>query len=91
MRRRLVQEQPVQTEAPHGDPMAETQDSIEHTYRRYFALIRGKCTRVLGDTSEAEDVAQETFTRLWWHRHPGKRPPVSNSTGACARSMRCMV
>jgi len=48
--------------------MAETQGSIEHTYRRYFALIRGKCTRVLGDTSEAEDVAQETFTRLWWHR-----------------------
>jgi RNA polymerase sigma-70 factor, ECF subfamily len=55
--------------------MAETQGSIEHTYRRYFALIRAKCTRVLGDTSEAEDVAQETFTRLWRHRHAIESEP----------------
>ena len=55
--------------------MADTQGSIEHTYRRYFALIRAKCTRVLGDTSEAEDVAQETFTRLWWHRHAIESEP----------------
>lgn len=34
-------------------------------YRRYFAIIRAKCTRMLGDTHAAEDVAQETFVRLW--------------------------
>jgi RNA polymerase sigma factor (sigma-70 family) len=38
---------------------------IERVYRSYFSVIRAKCTRVLGDTHAAEDVAQETFVRLW--------------------------
>jgi len=39
--------------------------TIEQTYRRYFPLIREKCARMLGDGDEAQDVAQETFVRLW--------------------------
>jgi RNA polymerase sigma-70 factor (ECF subfamily) len=34
-------------------------------YERYFPVIRAKCTRMLSDPQEAEDVAQETFIRLW--------------------------
>lgn len=39
--------------------------SIEAAYRRYFPIIREKCARMLGDGDEAQDVAQETFVRLW--------------------------
>jgi RNA polymerase sigma-70 factor, ECF subfamily len=38
---------------------------VEAAYRRYFALIREKCRRMLSDFAEADDVAQETFVRLW--------------------------
>jgi RNA polymerase sigma-70 factor, ECF subfamily len=41
---------------------------IEHTYRRYFQILREKCARMLRDPAEAQDVAQETFARLWIHR-----------------------
>jgi RNA polymerase sigma-70 factor (ECF subfamily) len=30
-----------------------------------LAPIRAKCQRLLGSSTEAEDVAQETFVRLW--------------------------
>jgi RNA polymerase sigma-70 factor, ECF subfamily len=40
-------------------------DDVEAAYRRYFALIREKCRRMLADFAEADDVAQETFVRLW--------------------------
>ena len=39
--------------------------TIEETYRRFFPIIREKCARMLGDCDEAQDVAQETFVRLW--------------------------
>lgn len=39
--------------------------SLEDAYRRYFPAIREKCRRMLGDAEEAQDVAQETFVRLW--------------------------
>ena len=38
---------------------------LEAAYRAYFPLIREKCRRMLGDSEEAKDVAQETFIRLW--------------------------
>ncbi|NTX17062.1 RNA polymerase sigma factor [Myxococcus sp. CA056] len=38
---------------------------IQSAYLRYFPLIREKCRRMLGDSDEAQDVAQETFIRLW--------------------------
>ncbi len=41
---------------------------VEHAYRRYFPVIREKCARMLRDPAEAQDVAQETFTRLWSDR-----------------------
>ena len=41
---------------------------VEHTYRRYFPIIREKCSRMLRDRAEAQDIAQETFTRLWSDR-----------------------
>src|SRR5262245_30915241 len=41
---------------------------VEQAYRRYFPIIREKCARMLGDRAEAQDVAQETFTRLWSER-----------------------
>jgi RNA polymerase sigma-70 factor (ECF subfamily) len=41
---------------------------VEQLYRRYFPLIREKCARMLRDRAEAQDVAQETFTRLWADR-----------------------
>jgi RNA polymerase sigma-70 factor, ECF subfamily len=39
--------------------------NLEDAYRRYFPIIREKCARMLGDGDEAQDVAQETFVRLW--------------------------
>jgi len=33
-------------------------------YRQYFPLLVQKCTRILGDGHEAQDVAQESFIRL---------------------------
>ena len=53
--------------APDGHRARER--SVEALYRRYFGAIREKCRRMLFDPQEAEDVAQETFTRLW-HRGP---------------------
>ena len=41
---------------------------VEQAYRRYFPIVREKCSRMLRDPTEAQDVAQETFTRLWSSR-----------------------
>lgn len=44
---------------------------------RYLAGILNYATRILSDRSEAEDVAQETFLRLWTHAErwePRARP-----------------
>ncbi|MEZ4316421.1 MAG: RNA polymerase sigma factor [Myxococcota bacterium] len=38
---------------------------LEHHYRRLFPIVRAKCLRLLGSEAEAEEVAQETFIRLW--------------------------
>ena len=43
--------------------------SVEQCYRRYFPLIKAKCLRMLREEMEAQDIAQETFTRLWAERH----------------------
>jgi RNA polymerase sigma-70 factor (ECF subfamily) len=47
--------------------MVASNETLERTYRRYFPMIREKCRRVLGDPSEAQDLAQETFVRLFQH------------------------
>ena len=43
-------------------------------YDRYFGILRQKCLRMLSDPGEAEDVAQETFIRLWGARARFSRP-----------------
>lgn len=47
-------------------PLAER--DVVWAYRRYFPVLRQKCRRMLTDPAEAQDVAQETFTRLWHRR-----------------------
>lgn len=39
--------------------------TVTAAYRQYFPLLQHKCARALGDAAEAEEVAQETFIRLW--------------------------
>lgn len=39
--------------------------SDHQLYRSYFAILRAKCGRLLGDREEAADVAQEALIRLW--------------------------
>lgn len=38
---------------------------IARWYQQYFPLIREKCRRMLGDHDDAQDLAQDTFVRLW--------------------------
>jgi RNA polymerase sigma-70 factor, ECF subfamily len=45
-----------------------TEDQVEEAYRRYFPMIVRKSNRILRDASEAQDLAQETFLRLWKSR-----------------------
>ncbi|MCB9675665.1 MAG: RNA polymerase sigma factor [Alphaproteobacteria bacterium] len=40
-------------------------EELDRQYRRLFPILRAKCARLLGDVAEAEEVAQETFVRLW--------------------------
>lgn len=42
--------------------------SFEACYRRVFPLVLAKCRRMLRGHSDATDVAQEVFVRLWKHR-----------------------
>ncbi len=42
--------------------------SFEDSYRRVFPLVLAKCRRMLRGHSDAHDVAQEVFVRLWKHR-----------------------
>jgi RNA polymerase sigma-70 factor (ECF subfamily) len=47
---------------------AEADPTLDQLYRRYFPLLREKCRRMVGDTEEAGDIAQETFVRFWRER-----------------------
>ncbi|MGQ0507740.1 MAG: RNA polymerase sigma factor [Myxococcaceae bacterium] len=42
-----------------------TEDPLAAAYSRCFPVIAAKCRRMLGSESEALDIAQETFIRLW--------------------------
>jgi RNA polymerase sigma-70 factor (ECF subfamily) len=39
--------------------------AVEATYRQYFPMVREKCRRMLSNSQDAQDVAQETLVRLW--------------------------
>src|SRR6476660_9181118 len=45
-----------------------TEDQVKEAYRRYFPMIVRKSGRMLRGSSEAQDLAQETFLRLWKSR-----------------------
>lgn len=47
---------------------------LDSTYRRLFPIVRAKCARLLGNASEADEIAQETFVRLW-KAGQGSAPP----------------
>lgn len=47
---------------------------VQEAYQAYFPRIREKCRRMLGEAAEAEDVAQETFVRLWQTGPRGAEP-----------------
>jgi RNA polymerase sigma-70 factor, ECF subfamily len=47
---------------------------IESAYSRYFPLVREKCRRMLRNSAEADDIAQETFVRLWRSRLTDEGP-----------------
>src|SRR5207249_155404 len=47
---------------------------LDAHYRRYFPIVRAKCARMLADTRDAEDVAQETFVRFWRAAAAGLAP-----------------
>ncbi|XXF80214.1 RNA polymerase sigma factor [Myxococcaceae bacterium GXIMD 01537] len=42
--------------------------NVEEAYQAYFPRIVEKCRRTLRHPGDAEDVAQETFVRLWQAR-----------------------
>ncbi|MFL5850229.1 MAG: RNA polymerase sigma factor, partial [Solirubrobacteraceae bacterium] len=45
--------------------MHEASPSFEDLYRRHWRGVFGAAYRVLGRVAEADDVAQEVFTRHW--------------------------
>jgi len=47
---------------------------VDSVYRLYFPVIRARCRRVLADGDEAQDLAQETFIRLWRADLDGREP-----------------
>ena len=50
--------------------------ALAQLFRQYYPLIRAKCSRILGDSEEAADVAQETFLRLWQDGPRDQAPSV---------------
>lgn len=48
--------------------------NVEEAYQAYFPRIREKCRRMMRNPGDAEDVAQETFVRLWQARLQDAEP-----------------
>jgi RNA polymerase sigma-70 factor (ECF subfamily) len=51
--------------------------ALAESYRRHGGAVLGLARRVTGSVSDAEDVTQEIFTRLW--REPGRFDPARGS------------
>ena len=67
---------------------------LAEIYRRHGGAVYGLARRVLNDTTEAEDVTQEIFLRLW--NEPDRFDPsrglvafISARPGARAGGRRC--
>jgi RNA polymerase sigma-70 factor (ECF subfamily) len=53
-----------------------TQPDFEAVYARTFASIKAKCLRLVSNPQAADDIAQETFLRLWeWRARPAMDGP----------------
>ncbi len=62
-----------------GDPVA-----VRAMVARKLPRLLALATRMLGDPAEAEDVAQETFVRIWRHATgcgAARRASTAGSTG----------
>jgi RNA polymerase sigma-70 factor, ECF subfamily len=44
--------------------LAVAPNELDHFFQQHFPIVRAKCARMLGDSEEAADVAQETFLRF---------------------------
>jgi RNA polymerase sigma-70 factor (ECF subfamily) len=53
------------------------QDALAEIYRRHGGAVYGLAKRVTGDGTEAQDIAQEVFLRLW--NDPGRFDPARGS------------
>ena len=56
--------------------MTVPDDDLQQFFRRHFPIVRAKCSRMLGDSEAAADIAQETFLRLWRSPVAGEPPAV---------------
>lgn len=61
----------IQKAKPH--PLETDHQVFEKYFEQYWALVYRMMARMLGDPDEAEDVALETFYRLFQH-HPNPEP-----------------
>lgn len=64
------------------------EDALGELYDRYSATLRGLARRILGDSSEAEDVLQEGFLQVWRQaaRYDPGRSSVSTWLSLIVRS-----
>jgi RNA polymerase sigma-70 factor, ECF subfamily len=65
--------------------MAETSPTFEDLYRHHWRGVFGAAYRVLGRVAEADDVAQEVFTRHW--REPRRFDARRGELGSYLRLM----
>ncbi|MFG3257523.1 RNA polymerase sigma factor [Streptomyces sp. NPDC048172] len=67
----------LRTEEELGAALAagapEAMEALEAVHRRWRSTVHARALRALGDTGEAEDVAQQVFLALWRGR-AGYRP-----------------
>ncbi len=59
------------TAAVAKHPVRDADGSFEKAFAQHYARVFGVLVRLVGDRAEAEDLAVETFWRLW-ERAPGR-------------------
>lgn len=52
-------------------PVRDADSEFEQAFTQHYATVYGVLVRLVGDRAEAEDLAVETFWRLW-ERAPGR-------------------